>query len=100
MCLRLRIMQISCDQKIFNPRTTEMSSIQRSRWITFLLLSVFLTASKNFLQTFDHARNTLQRWLQHWTEHLRQIRSTLGAANVPARMFDPKSVVQTFVRFV
>jgi hypothetical protein len=30
-----------------------MSSIQRSRWITFRLLSVFLTASKDFFQTFD-----------------------------------------------
>jgi hypothetical protein len=25
-----------------------------------------------------------ERWLQRWTEHLRQIRSTVGAANVPA----------------
>jgi hypothetical protein len=24
------------------------------------------------------------RWLQRWTEHLREIRSTVGAANVPA----------------
>jgi hypothetical protein len=31
----------------------QMSSIQRSRWITFRLLSVFLTASKDFFQTFD-----------------------------------------------
>jgi hypothetical protein len=31
----------------------QMPSIQRSRWITFRLLSVFLTASKDFFQTFD-----------------------------------------------
>jgi hypothetical protein len=31
----------------------QMSSIQRSRWITFRMLSVFLTASKDFSQTFD-----------------------------------------------
>ncbi|KAH0817234.1 hypothetical protein GEV33_005557 [Tenebrio molitor] len=30
-----------------------MSSIQRSLWITFRLLSVFLTASKDFFQAFD-----------------------------------------------
>jgi hypothetical protein len=30
-----------------------MLSIQRSRWITFQLLSVYLTASKDFFQTFD-----------------------------------------------
>jgi hypothetical protein len=40
---------------IFNPTIHErqMLSIQRSRWITFRLLSVFLTASKDFFQTFD-----------------------------------------------
>jgi hypothetical protein len=30
------------------------------------------------------ATRCYERWFQRWTEHLRQIRSTVGATNVPA----------------
>jgi hypothetical protein len=30
------------------------------------------------------ATRCYERWLQRWTEYLRQIRSTVGATNVPA----------------
>jgi hypothetical protein len=34
--------------------------------------------------TYAGATRCYERWLQRWTEHLRQIRSTVAAANVPA----------------
>jgi hypothetical protein len=44
----------------------------------------FSKSPKRTAVLYAGATRCYERWLQRWTEHLKQIRSTVGATNVPA----------------